>query len=103
MLVGAYQDALHVLRPECGSGSDELRHTLDRVKIFLGEIEKLWHNGCHGCMLLVCESGKAVPHLKEFVADDGVHINQVEFLYPLVNPRVQEFCGLTKPGLGQFV
>lgn len=33
------------------------------------------------------------------VTDEGVHINQVECLWSLLNPWLQKFRGLSKPGL----
>jgi hypothetical protein len=44
-----------------------------------------------------------VIHSKEFVTDDGVHINQPEWLWSLVDPWLQTFRGLSKPGLKQSV
>ena len=42
-------------------------------------------------------------HTEELVTADGVHINQVECLWSLVNPWLQKFRGLSKPGLEQSV
>ena len=49
------------------------------------------------------DNEKVVPHSEEFVTDEGVHVNQVECLWSLVNPWLQKFRGLSKPGLEQSV
>ena len=54
-------------------------------------------------MPLVYENEKVVPHSEEFVTDDGAHVNQVECLWSLVDPWLQKFRGLSKPGLEQSV
>ena len=46
---------------------------------------------------------KVVPHSDEFVTDEGVYVNQVECFWSLVNPWLQKFRGLSKPGLEQSV
>jgi len=102
-LVGACRDTLRVLRAEHGAAPDELRQTLDEVEILSGKIEELWHDGWHGYVPLVYENEKVVPHSEEFVTDDGVHVNQVECLWSLVDPWLQKFRGLSKPGLEQSV
>jgi len=102
-LVGACRDTLRVIRAERGAKPDELRQTLDEVKILSGKIEELWHDGWRGYAPLVYEDEKVVPHSEEFVTDDGVHVNQVECLWSLVTPWLQKFRGLSKPGLEQSV
>lgn len=57
----------------------------------------MWHEGWHGYVLLVYDNEKVVPHSQEFVIDEGVHVNQVECLWSLVNPWLQKFRGLSKP------
>lgn len=47
------------------------------------------------------ENEQTVVHSEEFVTDDGVHINQVECLWSLLNPWLAKFRGLSKPGLEQ--
>ena len=102
-LVGACRDTLRVLRAEDGAKPDELRQTLDEVEILSGKIEELWHDGWHGYVPLVYENEKVVPHSEESVTDNGVHVNQVECLWSLVDPWLQKFRGLSKPGLEQSV
>ena len=45
----------------------------------------------------VHDNEQTVVHSEEFVTDDGVHINQVECLWSLVNPWLQKFRGLSSP------
>jgi len=47
----------------------------------------------------VYDNEQTVIHSEEFVTDDGAHINQVECLWPLVNPWLQKFRGPSKPRL----
>lgn len=42
-------------------------------------------------------------HPGEFVTDEGVHINQVEYRWSLVNPWLRKFRGLSKRGLEHSV
>ena len=102
-LVGACRDTLRVIRAERGAKPDELRQTLDEVEILSGKIDELWHDGWRGYAPLVYDNEKVVPHSEEFVTDEGVHVNQVECLWSLVNPWLQKFRGLSKPGLEQSV
>jgi hypothetical protein len=102
-LVGACRDTLRVIRAESGVKPDELRQTLDKVEILSGKIDELWHDGWCGYAPLVSDNEKVVPHSEEFVTDEGVHVNQVECLWSLVNPWLQKFRGLSKPELEQSV
>ncbi len=102
-LVGACRDTLRVIRAERGAKPEELRRTLDEVEILSGKITELWHDGWRGYAPLVYDNEKVVPHSEEFVTDEGVHINQVECLWSLVNLWLQKFRGLSKPGLEQSV
>ena len=49
------------------------------------------------------ETEQTVVHSEEFVTDDGVHINQIECLWSLLNPWLAKFRGLSKPELEQSV
>jgi len=109
-LTRRYNDACwsvsrHASRDPCGTlcEPDELRRTLDEVEILSGKIDELWHDGWRGYVPLVYDKEKVVPHSEEFVTDEGVHVNQVECLWSLVNPWLQKFQGLSKPGLEQSV
>ena len=40
-------------------------------------------------------------HTEEYVTEDGVRTNQVEYLWSLIQPWLEKFRGLSKPGLEQ--
>ena len=44
-----------------------------------------------------------VDSIETLVTDEGVHVNQVECLWSLVNPWLQKFRGLSKSGLEQSI
>jgi hypothetical protein len=44
---------------------------------------------------------RTVIHDERYVLVDGVHINQVEFLFSLVKSWLRKFCDLSKQGLEQ--
>lgn len=52
---------------------------------------------------LIYDHEETVVHIEKSVTDDGVHINQVEHLWPLLNPWLLKFRDLSKPGLEQSV
>lgn len=102
-IVGGYRDALRVIRAERGAKPDGLRRTLDGVEILSGKIDELWHDGWRGYAPLIYNNEKVVPHTEEFVTDNGVYVNQVECLWPLVNLWLQKFRCLLKARLEQSV
>jgi transposase-like protein len=102
-IIGACRDTLRVLRAEPGAQPEELKPALDEVEILSGELDEVWHDGWRGYAPFVYDNEQTVVHSEEFVTDDGVHINQVECLWSLVNPWPRKFRGLSKPGLEQSV
>jgi hypothetical protein len=44
---------------------------------------------------------RTVVHKETYVSPDGVHINQAECLFSLVQPWLRKFRGLSKQGLEQ--
>ena len=102
-LISACRDALREIRTEPDAKPEELKPALDEVEILSGKLEEVWHDGWRGYTPLVYVDEQTVVHSEEFVADEGVHINQVECFWSLVNPWLQKFRGLSKPGLEQSV
>ncbi len=100
-LFGDCRDTLRVIRAERDAKPNELRQTLDEEEILSGKIDELWYDGWHGYAPLVYDNEKIVPHSDEFATGEGVHVNQVECLWSLVNPWLQKLLGLSKPGLEQ--
>jgi hypothetical protein len=95
-LIGGYRDVFRVIRVEPGTQPDKLKPALDEVEILSGKFDEVWHDGWRGYAPLVYENEQTVGHSEEFVTDEGVHINQVECLWSLVNPWLQEFRSLSK-------
>ena len=102
-LVAASRDVLRVIRAERGAESKELKPAIDEIEILSGELDEAWHDEWRGYAPLVYENEQTVVHTEEFVTDDGVHINQIECLWSLLNPWLAKFRGLSKPGLEQSV
>jgi len=102
-LVSACRDTVCVIRAECGAQPEELKPALDEVEILSEKLDEVWHDGWRGYAPFVYENEQTVVHSEEFVTDDGVHINQVECLWSLLNPWLAKFRGLSKPGLEQSV
>ena len=102
-LIGACRDTLRVIRDEIGTQPEELKPALDEVEVLSGELDEVWHDGWRGYVPFVYDNEQAVVHTEEFVADDGVHINQVAYLWSLMTPWVWKFRGLFKPGLEHSV
>jgi hypothetical protein len=102
-LIGASRDALRVIRAERGAKPEELRPAADEGEILSTEFDQVWHDGWRGYAPLVFENEQTVFHSEGFVSDEGAHVNQVECLWSLVNPWLQKFRGLSKPGLEQSV
>ena len=102
-LIGACRDVLRVIRAEPGAQPEELRPAADEIEILSRKLDEVWHDGWRGYAPLVFETEQTVVHSEGFVTNDGAHINQVECLWSLVNPWLQKFRGLSKPGLEQSV
>ena len=102
-IIGASRDALRVIRAEPGAQPEELKPVLDEVEILSEKLEEVWHDGWRGYAPFVYDNEQTVVHSEEFVTDDGVHINQVECLWSLLNPWLAKFRGLSKSGLEQSV
>ena len=100
---GAYRDTLRVIRAERGARPEELKPALDEVEILSEKLDEVWHDGWGEYAPFVYETEQTVVHSEEFVTDDGVHINQVERLWSLLDPWLAKFRGLSKPGLEQSV
>ena len=94
---------LLVIRAEHGSKAEDLRPALDETEILSGKIDELWHDEWRGYAPLVHEDEQTVVHTEEYVTEDGIHTNQVECLWSLIEPRLEKFRGLSKPGLEQSV
>ncbi len=63
----------------------------------LGEV---WTDGLQACREMDRDH-RTVVHKETYVSPDGVHINQAECLFSLVQPWLRKFRGLSKQGLEQ--
>lgn len=88
-----------MLRAKPGPKPEELKPALDEIVILSEIFDEVWHDGWRYFLPFVYENGPAVGHSEGFVTDDGVHINQVECLWLLLNPGLAKFRGLSKPGV----
>jgi len=68
-----------------------------------GKIDELWYDEWRGYAPLVHENELTAVHTEEYVTEGGVHTNQVECLWSLIEPWLEKFRGLSKPGLVQSV
>lgn len=75
-----------MIRAEHGSKAADLKPTLDEIEILSSKIDELWHDEWSGYAPLVYEHEQTVVHTDEFVTEDGVHINQIECLWSLIEP-----------------
>jgi hypothetical protein len=94
-LVAASRDVLRVVRAEHGSKAEDLRPALDETEILSGKIDELWRDEWRGYAPLVYENERTVVHTEEYVTEDGVHTNQVECLWSLIQPWLEKFRGLS--------
>ena len=44
---------------------------------------------------------RTVVHKERYVSPEGVHVNQADCLFSVVQPWLRKFCGLSKQGLEQ--
>ena len=95
------RDMLRVIRAEHESKAEDLKPALDETEILSEKIDELWHDEWRGYAPLVYENEQTVVHTEEYVAEDGVHTNQVGCLWSLIEPWLEKFRGLSKPGLEQ--
>ena len=63
----------------------------------------MWHEEGRWYAPLVYENERTVVHTEEYVTEHGVHTNQVECLWSLVQPWLETFRGLSESGLEQSV
>src|SRR5699024_2716772 len=73
----------------------DFRPALDKTEILSGKIDELWHDEWRIPAPLVYENERTVVHTEEYVTEDGVHTNQVECLWSLIQPWLEKFRGLS--------
>ena len=100
-LVGVCRDVLRVISAQEGSDYDEdfgpVIEEADDLSQPLGEV---WTDGLPAYRGMEHDH-RYVIHDDGYVSDEGVHTNQAECLWSLLQPWLAKFRGLSKPGLEQ--
>ncbi|MGN8216775.1 IS1595 family transposase [Halococcus morrhuae DSM 1307] len=100
-LVAACRDVLRVISAEEGSKYDEnLGPVIEEAGDLSQPLGEIWTDELPAYQQMEHEH-RTVVHDDEYVSDDGVHTNQVECLWSLVQPWLAKFRGLSKQGLEQ--
>ncbi|WP_343750071.1 IS1595-like element ISHsa2 family transposase, partial [Halococcus dombrowskii] len=100
-LVAACRDVLQVISAEEGSKYDEnLGPVIEEAGDLSQPLGEIWTDELPAYQQMEYEH-RTVVHDDEYVSDDGVHTNQVECLWSLVQPWLAKFRGLSKQGLEQ--
>jgi len=88
--------------------SAELRQIMDRripqlslaVLLLSTTLGEVWTDGLQAYRQMDFDH-RTVVHKERYVSPEGVHINQAECLFSLVQPWLRKFRGLSKQGLEQ--
>ena len=100
-LVAACRDVLRVVSAEEGSKYDEnLGPVIEEVGDLSQPLGEVWTDGLQAYREMDFDH-RTVVHKERYVSPEGVHINQAEYLFSLVQPWLQKFRGLSKQGLEQ--
>ena len=100
-LVAACRDALRVVSAEEGVAYDEeLAPVLEEVEDLSQPLGEVWTDEFPSYEAMDYER-RIVVHDEEYVTEDGVHTNQVECLWSVIQPWLAKFRGLSKQGLEQ--
>ncbi|PSQ16500.1 IS1595 family transposase [Halobacteriales archaeon QS_8_69_26] len=100
-LVAACRDSLRVVAAEEGVAYDEeLGPVLEEVEDLSQSLGEVWTDEFPAYKAMDHDR-RIVVHDEEYVTDDGVHTNQVECLWSLIQPWLAKFRGLSKQGLEQ--
>ncbi len=100
-LVAACRDVLRVISAEEGVAyDDELGPVIEEAKSLSQPVETVWTDEFPSYQAMEYER-EIVVHDEEYVTDDGVHTNQVECLWSVIQPWLAKFRGLSKQGLEQ--
>lgn len=100
-LVAACRDVLRVISAEEGSKYDEnLGPVIEEAGDLSQPLGEIWTDELPAYQQMEHEH-RTVVHDDEYVSDEGIHTNQVECLWSLVQPWLAKFRGLSKQGLEQ--
>jgi hypothetical protein len=100
-LVAACRDVLRVVSAEEGTDYDEdLAPVIEEAGDLSQPLGEVWTDGLPAYQGMEYDH-RTVIHDERYVSPEGVHTNQVECLWSLVQPWLAKFRGLSKQGLEQ--
>ncbi|TSD09190.1 IS1595 family transposase [Haloglomus irregulare] len=100
-LVAACRDVLRVISAEKGTRYDEeLAPVLEEAQDLSQELGEVWTDE-YPPYQQMNHDHRTVLHDEEYVSSDGVHTNQVECLWSIIQPWLRKFRGLSRQGLEQ--
>ena len=100
-LVAACRDVLRVVSAEEGTNyDDELGPVIEEVDDLSQRLGEVWTDELPAYQAMEHEH-RTVLHDEEYVSEEGVHTNQAECLWSLLQPWLAKFRGLAKHGLEQ--
>jgi len=100
-LVAACRDSLRVIRGQRGIDySGDLAPVIQEAEDLSQPLGEVWTDGLQAYREMERDH-RTVVHKERYVSPEGVHINQAECLFSLVQPWLRKFRGLSKQGLEQ--
>ncbi|RLM53499.1 IS1595 family transposase [Halobellus sp. Atlit-31R] len=100
-LVAACRDSLRVIRGQLGIDYEgDLEPVIQGAEDLSQPLGEVWTDGLQAYREMDFDH-RTVVHKERYVSPDGVHINQAECLFSLVQPWLRKFRGLSKQGLEQ--
>jgi len=102
-LVAASRDVLRVVSAENGATyEDHLEPVLEEAEELSEELEEVWTDGYRAYEEMEHDH-RQVVHDETYVSSIGVHVNQVESLWSVLQPWLGKFRGLSREGLDKAV
>ncbi len=100
-LVAACRDVLRVVSAQEGSDyQDDLGPVIEEADNLSQRLGEVWTDGLQAYREMDFDH-RTVVHKEWYVSPGGVHINQAECLFSLIQPWLRKFRGLSKQGLEQ--
>jgi len=100
-LVAACRDSLRVIRGQRGIDYEgDLDPVIQEAEDLSQQLGEVWTDGLQAYREMDRDH-RTVVHKERYVSPGGVHINQAECLFSLVQPWLRKFRGLSKQGLEQ--
>jgi len=100
-LVAACRDVLRVVSAEEGTRfDDELKPVIEEAEDLSQRLGEVWTDEYPPYQRLDRDH-RTVVHDERYVSEEGVHTNQAECLWSLLEPWIEKFRGLSKQGLEQ--